>query len=85
MSLFGRKKMGRGRGFDQGRARGGRQMIGQSRGNGGGRGRMGGDAAGLGGACVCTNPDCRHEMPHQRGVPCYQLRCPKCSSPMTRK
>ncbi len=71
MSLFRRK--GRGRG------------LGRVRGGSGGRGRMGGDAAGLGGICICTNPDCRYEMQHQQGVPCYQLRCPKCSSPMTRK
>jgi hypothetical protein len=52
----------------------------------GGRGRMGGTyAAGPGGFCVCTNPDCQEKVPHQTGVPCYQLKCPKCGSPMTRK
>jgi len=62
---------GRGGGFGRGR---------------GGRGRMGGDfAAGPGGTCVCTNPDCKHEVPHQAGVPCYQMKCPKCGSPMIRK
>jgi hypothetical protein len=79
MSLFGQKKMGRSRGQRVGRSGN------QNRNSLGGRGRMGGDAAGLGGICVCTNPDCQHEMQHQRGVPCYQLRCSKCSSPMTRK
>ena len=56
------------------------------RGRGGGRGRMGGSfAAGPGGTCVCTNPDCQHEAVHQAGVPCYQMKCPECGSPMIRK
>jgi len=62
---------GRGGGFGRGR---------------GGRGRMGGSfAAGPGGTCVCTNPDCQHEVAHQAGVPCYQMKCSKCGSPMIRK
>jgi hypothetical protein len=24
-------------------------------------------------------------MPHQRGVPCTQLKCPACGAPMTRE
>jgi uncharacterized protein len=60
--------------------------FGRGRGQGGGRGRMGGSfAAGPGGTCVCTNPDCQHEAAHQAGVPCYQAKCPKCGSPMIRK
>ena len=55
-------------------------------GRGGGRGRMGGQfAAGPGGSCVCTNPECKHEATHQAGVPCYQTKCVKCGSPMIRK
>jgi len=55
-------------------------------GRGGGRGRMGGPlAAGLGGTCVCSNQDCKNEVPHQVGVPCAQQKCPKCESPMVRK
>ncbi len=49
----------------------------------GGRGRMGGFAMGPGGSCVC--PKCSHDVPHQRGVPCYQVKCPKCGNPMVRK
>jgi len=65
---------------------GGRGGRGSGGGFGGGRGRKGGPtAAGLGGVCVCVNPDCRNELPHQRGVPCYQRKCPKCGSPMIRK
>ena len=61
-------------------------MWGFGRGFGRRRGRMGGPlAAGPGGSCVCTNPDCRHEVPHQAGQPCYQMKCPKCGSPMVRK
>jgi hypothetical protein len=63
------------------------QNRGQGRGMGlgGGRGRMGGSAAGLGGACICVNPECKYQASHQRGTPCYQMKCPKCGSPMTRK
>ncbi|HDH45077.1 MAG TPA: hypothetical protein ENG66_06790 [Thermococcus sp.] len=51
-------------------------------GRGGGRGRMGGFGLGPGGVCVC--PNCGYTVPHQRGIPCYQMRCPKCGSPMVR-
>ncbi|MCK4714227.1 MAG: DUF134 domain-containing protein [Candidatus Aenigmarchaeota archaeon] len=47
-----------------------------------GRGRMGGSAAGPSGECVCTK--CGHKVPHQTGVPCYQMKCPECGAPMTR-
>lgn len=61
--------------------------LGSGRGRGGGgRGRMGGPfAAGPGGNCVCTNPDCKNEVSHAVGKPCYQTKCPKCGSPMVRK
>lgn len=57
-----------------------------SRGGGGqgGRGRMGGSfAAGTGGVCLC--PQCGHEEPHERGMPCTQRQCPKCGTVMRRK
>jgi len=60
------------------------RMVGLSRGRGG-RGRMGGFGLGPGGECICTNPGCGTTAPHQRGVPCYQVKCPKCGSPMTRR
>ena len=48
-----------------------------------GRGRMGGPfAAGPGGVCKC--PKCGYEQPHIRGQPCYQIKCTKCETPMTR-
>lgn len=56
---------------------------GAGRGIGGrGRGRMGGFAAGPSGNCVCLS--CGHKVPHQRGMPCYQQKCPKCGNRMTR-
>lgn len=60
--------------------------VGRGIGRGQGRGRMSGPfAAGPGGICICTNPECKNEISHQAGVPCYQTKCPKCSSPMVRK
>jgi predicted DNA-binding protein (UPF0251 family) len=65
---------------------GGEVIMPRGRGRGAGRGRMGGPfAAGPGGVCVCTNPECKNEVSHQAGVPCYQAKCPKCGSPMVRK
>jgi len=46
------------------------------------RGRMGGKGLGPGGECVC--PKCGHKVPHQRGVPCFQRKCPECGSFMAR-
>jgi len=58
------------------------KMVGFGRGRGG-RGRMRGPfAAGPGGTCVC--PSCKNKVPHQAGVPCYQMKCPKCGTPMVR-
>jgi predicted DNA-binding protein (UPF0251 family) len=60
--------------------------FGRGLGRGGGRGRMGGPfAAGPGGTCVCTNPECKNEVSHMAGQPCYQIKCPKCGSPMIRR
>ena len=55
--------------------------MGNGRGFGGG-GRMRGFAAGPSGNCAC--PKCGYEEAHQTGIPCYQKKCPKCQSPMTR-
>ncbi|PIV10186.1 MAG: hypothetical protein COS49_01860 [Candidatus Portnoybacteria bacterium CG03_land_8_20_14_0_80_41_10] len=48
-----------------------------------GRGRQT-EGFGLGpdGECLC--PKCGTKVPHQRGVPCYEQKCPKCGSLMTR-
>ena len=69
--------MPNGRGFNQGLEKG------QGLGRGGGRGRQsGGFGLGPDGECVC--PQCGEKTPHQRGVPCYELRCPRCGQFMTR-
>ena len=61
----------------------GRGRGGGGRGDGRGPGRGGGPfAAGPGGECVC--PKCGHHKPHTLGVPCYQEKCPKCGTQMTR-
>jgi uncharacterized protein len=56
--------------------------LGIGRGFSGG-GRMGGFAEGPSGNCIC--PKCGHKEAHQIGVPCYQKKCPKCQSLMTRE
>ena len=77
MPRFGK---GAGLGVGRGRGRGPGTTLGS------GRGRMGGPfAAGPAGACICTNPECKNETFHQAGVPCYQIKCPKCGSPMVRQ
>ena len=68
----------RGQGPGTGRGRG----RGVGAGQGQGRGRMGGFAMGPGGNCVC--PSCGHTAAHQVGVPCNQIKCPKCGQLMTR-
>ena len=60
------------------------QGQGQGRGGGGGRGRMGGPQAG-GQAGTCRCPNCGHTQPHERGVPCTQVKCPKCSGNLIRE
>jgi hypothetical protein len=57
---------------------------GGGRGSGRGPGRRGGSkAAGPGGYCVC--PTCGHKVEHVANQPCYQMKCPKCGSQMTRE
>ncbi|MBN2067573.1 MAG: hypothetical protein JW744_03845 [Candidatus Diapherotrites archaeon] len=48
-----------------------------------GRGRMGNFAMGPGGNCTCIK--CGSKIPHTRGMPCTEMLCPKCGSPMTRE
>ena len=60
------------------------QGAGKGRGmRGGGQGQKGGFSAGPGGYCICAN--CGEKAPHQLGKPCYEQKCPKCGSAMTRE
>ena len=34
------------------------------------------------GECVC--PNCGARLPHQAGIPCYNMSCPKCEAKMAR-
>lgn len=58
--------------------------TGMGSGLGWGAGRMGGNrpGAGPGGECVC--PNCGHRLPHQAGIPCNSVNCPKCGANMVR-
>jgi len=58
--------------------------TGRGLGRSGGQGRQpGGFGLGPEGECVC--PKCNTTVPHQRGTPCYERKCPNCGSPLTRK
>ncbi len=60
------------------------QGPGTGRRSGRGRGgRQNGFAMGPGGDCMC--PSCGHALAHQSGVPCTQVKCPKCGQYMTRR
>lgn len=52
--------------------------------NRGNRGSQG-QRKGLGPQGMCVCPECGKEVPHKRGVPCYEKTCPKCGAKMTRK
>lgn len=58
------------------------QQNNQVQGRGGRGGRRGGQGFGPGGQCVC--PSCGTKVAHKRGIPCNQMKCPKCGAPMTR-
>jgi hypothetical protein len=74
----GPRGQGPGTGRGMGRSRGG----GSSR-PGRGRGMGGGFAAGPGGYCIC--PSCGQRVIHEVSIPCYEQRCPRCGTAMTRE
>lgn len=47
-----------------------------------GRGGLRGQGAGPGGFCVCSG--CGTKLEHQAGIPCAEVKCPKCGLPMVR-
>lgn len=47
------------------------------------KGRNAKASGGPGGICIC--PQCGFKTPHQPGVPCIQVICERCGSPMNRK
>ncbi len=67
-------------GFGRGGRKGGR---GKGRGFGRGRGPEKFEPGRFSSNCIC--PHCGLIEPHQPGIPCFQKKCPRCGSPMTRK
>lgn len=63
----------------------GLRQSGQRSGRGKGRGMRGGGGikSGPGGECLCLS--CGSITAHEAGVPCYQVKCPKCGLNMTRR
>jgi len=48
-----------------------------------GRCRSRGGTGGPEGTCIC--PECGYEAPHRPGVPCIEIKCEECGTPMVRK
>ncbi len=46
---------------------------------------VGGPRQGDGGTDTCICPACKTEIPHTRGVPCSESKCPKCGASMMGK
>ncbi|MBN1367383.1 MAG: hypothetical protein JW967_05610 [Dehalococcoidales bacterium] len=48
-------------------------------------GRMQGSRPGAGPSGYCVCPSCGERAVHKRGVPCYEMSCPKCGKKMVRE
>ena len=44
-----------------------------------------GGGRGAGGTDECICPKCGYETKHEKGIPCNQMKCPKCGTMMTGK
>jgi len=44
---------------------------------------VGNSPQGTGGTSTCYCPKCKTQIPHQRGVPCSQQKCPTCGGALT--
>lgn len=68
----------------QGQCSGAGAEMGRGAGRSGGKSGTGGNrrAGGAVGSCICRN--CGEQTPHQQGVPCYSVNCPKCGVKMMR-
>ena len=67
--------------------RGGKGSGGGQGGSSGGgcRGGGSGPGAGTGASNSCLCPACGAKTPHERGIPCMQVKCPQCGKPMMRE
>jgi len=74
----GRGPMGGGFSRGAGMGRGAGAGIRSGGGQGAGRG------AGFGGPSSCKCPKCGKTVPHSRGMPCTQMKCPECGSYLIR-
>ncbi|MBN2381811.1 hypothetical protein JXQ70_02925 [bacterium] len=42
-----------------------------------------GNRLGPGGECICLT--CNITVPHEQGIPCTEMTCPRCGAPLTRQ
>jgi len=64
--------------------RGGRGCPGQAQGSDRGRRSTGSIKGAAWNGAVCLCPECGFQHPHERGIPCHQLTCPRCGQRLSR-